>query len=106
MDVKLEEQKIKKLFIARICLWIVAASANIYWIYWNFKLYSLEIFDVHAFAKIFRPKFYTALAIAFIAICVSFYLRSISDRIKRKIKYTVIEEPVDEDRRKVSSKIK
>lgn len=91
----MEFKKIRKLFIARICMWIIALSATIYWIYWNFKLYSLEIFDVHAFAKIFRPKFYTALTISVIAIIISFILRKFSDDIKKKIKYHVVEDEED-----------
>lgn len=91
MDI-MEAKKIKRLFIARIVMWIVALGATVYWIYWNYKLYSLKIFDVHAFATIFRPKFYTALVISIVAICISFYLRHISDGIKKKLKYTVEEE--------------
>lgn len=88
-------KKVKKLFMARICMWIIALAATIYWIYWNFHLYSMEIFDVHEFAAIFRPKFYTALTISIIAICISFLLRKFSDDIKKKIKFTVEEDTAE-----------
>ncbi len=76
-------KKVVVLFVCRAILWCVALAATIYWIYWNFKLYSMGVFDVHEFASIFRFKFYKALIVSIAAICLSFILRRFSDGIKR-----------------------
>lgn len=79
-------KKIKKIFIARVCLWIVALAATVYWAYWSFHLYAIGVHDVHEYAEIFRPKFAVSLLISVAAIGVSFILRSISDKLKGKTK--------------------
>lgn len=76
----------KKLFYCRICLWVVALVATIYWIYWSFHLYTLGYYDEHAYAAMLRPIFSKALLISLIAVGISFILRRISDNIKDKEK--------------------
>lgn len=76
---------IRILFIIRIILWIIATVATFYWIVWSFKLYNMGIFDVHEYGKFFRPIFGRGLLIAVVSICLSFILRSISDKLKEKI---------------------
>ncbi len=92
MNKKKGELAVKILFVVRILLWIVAAAATVYWIVWSFKMYDIVGYDVHAYATAFRPLFYKALVIAFLSICVSFGLRSISDRIKKCWKLDEIDE--------------
>jgi len=78
------EKKVKILFGCRVVLWIIALAATIYWIYWSCKLYDLGYLDEHVYAVAFRPIFARGLAISVGAICLSFLLRSISDKIKKK----------------------
>lgn len=78
----LKDKKVRRIFIARICLWVIALSATIYWIYWSFHIYTFGVMDEHEYAAIFRPIFARGLGISIAAICVSFILRSISDKIK------------------------
>ena len=78
---------IRILFIIRIILWIIATAATFYWIVWSFKLYNMGIFDVYEYAQYFRPIFGRGLLIAIVSICLSLILRSISDRLKKKMKY-------------------
>ena len=75
---------IRTIYIFRIILWITAAAATYYWIYWSFKLYSLGYFDVHEYSSYLRPIFAKGLLISFVCICMSFILRGISDHIKKK----------------------
>lgn len=77
-----DDNKIKYLFCARVCLWIIALSATIYWIYWSFHIYTLGVIDEHEYALIFRPIFAKALLISLVAVGVSFILRIKSDKIK------------------------
>ena len=92
MNKKKGELAVKILFVVRILLWIVAAAATVYWIVWSFKMYDIVGYDVHAYATAFRPLFYKALIVTFVSICVSFGLRSISDRIKKCWKLDEIDE--------------
>ncbi len=85
---KKRDKLVKIIFGIRICLWVVALGLTVHWIYWSFKLYAMGILDVYDYAKHFRPLFYQDLIITFIVICLSFLLRSISDRIKGKIKHS------------------
>ena len=79
---------VRILFIIRIFLWIIAAVATFYWIAWSFKLYRMGIFDVHEYSFHLRPILARGLLISVASICLSFILRSISDRLKNKIKKT------------------
>lgn len=82
------EKKVHHLFLARICLWVVAFAATAYWIWYDFSLYQQGIVDVYEHAGLLRPVFYGGVIIAVVSICISFYLRSISDKIKKEIKKT------------------
>ena len=75
---------IRILFIIRIILWIIATVATIYWIVWSFKLYNMGIYDVHEYGKHFRPIFERGLLTAVVSVCLSFILRSISDKLRGK----------------------
>ena len=75
---------IRILFIVRIILWITAAVATCYWIVWSFKLYNMGIFEVEEYGKYFRPIFGRGFLTAIVCICLSFILRSISDKLKEK----------------------
>lgn len=79
-----KEKKVRILFLIRIALWITAAAATFYWIYWSFKLYAMGIYDVYEYSGYLRPIFGRGLLIAFVSLCISLILRSISDRIKAK----------------------
>ena len=84
-----EQQKnaqkiVKALFILRICLWITALIPTIYWIYYSFKLTSDGIFDPFEYADYLRPVLYPCLVISFAALCISFALHAISNRLKAK----------------------
>ena len=74
-----KEKKVRILFLIRIALWITAAAATFYWI---FKLYAMGIYDVYEYSGYLRPIFGRGLLIAFVSLCISLILRSISDRIK------------------------
>ncbi|SFB70275.1 hypothetical protein [Butyrivibrio sp. YAB3001] len=71
----------KKLFIIRFCLWIVAFASTAYWIYFSVKLHREGIFDPSEYATALRPVLYTCLAIALVAICISFWLHRMSKKI-------------------------
>lgn len=75
---------VKILFGLRILLWITAIIPTIYWIYYQQKLYADEIFDAYEYSSLLRPVLYKCLIISFLAICVSFILRAISDHVKKK----------------------
>lgn len=77
---------IRILFIIRIILWIIATAATYHWIFWSFKLYAMGIFDVHEYSQYLRPILGRGLLIAIVSICLSLILRSISDRLKKKMK--------------------
>ena len=75
---------VRILFIIRIILWIIAVAATFYWIVWSFKLYQMGIFEVHEYSSHLRPILAKGLFIAVVSICLSFILRSISDKLKKK----------------------
>lgn len=77
------EQKIKLLFIIRICLWIVALVSTIRWIYYSIKLHMDGIFDYHTYAAMLRPILYPCLIISVTAVCVSFALYAVSRKLKK-----------------------
>lgn len=77
---------VRILFIVRIILWIIATAATYYWIVWSFKLYNMGIYDVHEYSENIRPILARGLLIAAVSICLSFILRSISDKLKIKDK--------------------
>ncbi|MBQ3798294.1 MAG: hypothetical protein II842_18790 [Butyrivibrio sp.] len=74
------KNKITGFLICRICLWIVALTATIYWIYYSIKLHNDGIFDPSEYSTLLRPVLYTCLIISILAICISFALRAISKR--------------------------
>ena len=76
------DKTIKQLFCVRVCLWIIALSATIYWIYWSFHIYTIGVMDEHEYAAMFRPIFAKALLVSLCAIGISFILRIRSDKIK------------------------
>lgn len=81
-------KNVKKLFIARACLWTIALAATIYWMVWSFKLYidNGGFMDVYEYATKLRPKFYGGLIVAIVALIISTRLRKISDKIKENVK--------------------
>lgn len=83
----MEDKRIRNLFIARACLWVVAFVATAYWIWYDFSLYHQGIVDVYEHAALLRPVFWGGVAVAVASICISFYLRSISDKIKKEKKH-------------------
>lgn len=83
------EKKVRILFTIRACLWLIAAGATAYWIRYSFKLYEYGVIDEHEYAVKLRPVMAKGLLIAVVCIAVCLVLRSISDKIKQKIKYTV-----------------
>lgn len=92
-NAKQNEKTIKIMFYIRVCLWITALIATIYWIYWSFELYNLGYYDEHQYAVFFRPIFAKGLLISLVAICISFILRKRSDNIKDKAKQRNMESP-------------
>ena len=74
---------VKIIFGIRIVLWMVAAGATAYWIYWSMHLYTLGFENEHEYAAALRPILSKGLLISVAAILVSFLLRSISDKIKK-----------------------
>jgi hypothetical protein len=76
-------QKIKILFIIRICLWIVALGSTICWIYYSIKLHLDGIFEYHTYAAMLRPVLYPCLIISVTAICISFALYAISRKLQK-----------------------
>ncbi len=75
---------VRALFFTRICLWITALTATVYWIGFSFKLYADEIYETFEYATRMRPVLYTCLVISIAAIGISFVLHAISERIKKK----------------------
>ncbi|MCR5509385.1 MAG: hypothetical protein K6F54_00295 [Lachnospiraceae bacterium] len=73
--------KKKILFAIRVCLWIVAASATIYWIWYSARLHMMGIFEPAEYAVYFRPVFYTCLIITISAVGLSFALYALGKRI-------------------------
>ena len=80
------KMKIKRLFIIRAILWVIAAGATVFWIYWSFRVYVMGISDVHDYATIMRPILYGGLITSAVCIIISFRLRHISDGYKKQIK--------------------
>ena len=70
------------IFVIRVCLWIVAFVSTVYWMYYSYKLHSQGIYDPAEYATAMRPVLYTCLAIAVMAICVSFVLHAVTKRLK------------------------
>ena len=79
------EKRVKIIFGCRVILWIIALAVTIHWIRYSFKLYEMGIYDVHEYATYMRPVLYKGLIISVACICISFLLRAISDRIKKRI---------------------
>ena len=75
---------VRILFAVRVALWIIAAAAAFYWIYWSFKLYDLGFYDVHEYSSRLRPILGRGLLISLVSICISFILRAVSDKIKKR----------------------
>ena len=80
------DSRVVALFIARVCLWIVALASTIYWIWYSAKLHSDGIFAPEEYSPMLRPVLYTCLIIAIVAICVSFALRAWTVKIKKQDK--------------------
>ena len=78
------KKQIKNLFIARICLWVVAAVSTLIWMWYSFKLHRDGIFDPYEYATLLRPVKYTGLIVAVAAILLAFLLRRITLEIKRQ----------------------
>lgn len=79
-------EKVKRIFICRIILWILSAIVTGYWIVMSFVVYNNGNEDPTSYAKVFRPIFYKCLLITAILIGISFILRSISDKIKADLR--------------------
>ena len=82
------EKKIKRLFIARIVMWVICAAGCVYWIIWSCKLYDQEPgeLDIHVYATNFRPHFNLGITISIVSNTISLILRLISDKQKRDLK--------------------
>ena len=76
--------QIKILFFLRICLWITALVSTIYWITYSMKLHANGIYAPEEYSPLMRPVLYTCVGIAVAAICVSFVLHAISEKIKKR----------------------
>lgn len=81
---------VRILFIIRVILWITAATATAYWIYWSFNLYKMGIHDFHEYSGNLRPVFGRCLLISLASLCISLILRSISDMIKKNVQNKTI----------------
>ncbi len=81
---KKQKPQVIALFIARVCLWIVAFVSTVYWMRYSAKLHSMGIYAPEEYSPLMRPVLYTCLIIAFVAVCISFALHALSVRIKKK----------------------
>nr|WP_297704937.1 hypothetical protein [uncultured Butyrivibrio sp.] len=70
----------KTLFIIRICLWVIALAATVYWNYYSIMLHRNGIYDPAEYATLMRPVLYICLAISVVAIIISFILHHISKK--------------------------
>ncbi len=80
---KKEKTSVIILFIIRVCLWIVALVATIYWINYSIQLHRAGIFDPAEYSTAMRPVLYTCLIISILAVCISFALHALTVRIKK-----------------------
>ncbi len=80
------QTQIKIIFALRICLWIVALFATVWWMYYSVKLHIDGIYDVHEYATALRPILYGCVAVAIAAVAISFGLHVLSVKIKNKDK--------------------
>ena len=90
MENKMEQENNKRtkrtvliLFTVRVCLWLVALGSTAYWIYYSVRLHMDGIFAPEQYSPMLRPVLYTCLIIAIVAICISFALHAISNKIKK-----------------------
>ena len=74
--------QIRLLFVTRICLWIVALAATVYWIWYSIKLHIEGIFDYHTYAALLRPVLYPCLMVSVAAVCISFALYAVSRKLR------------------------
>ena len=79
-------KKIKIVMIIRVCLWLVAAAATIYWMHWSFEIYEMGIHEVHSYATLLRPRMYAGLRTSILSIILSLILRRISDELKKRLR--------------------
>ena len=94
-------KKIRILFVIRLILWTIAAVATGYWMWYSEKLHADGIFEPSEYAPLFRPVFYTGLIVAFVALCISFGLYALSQKLKRKMRRMM---PTDDDEKKDENK--
>lgn len=84
-EINSNEAFIKKIFIARIIMWIGAAVSTAIWIVYSFVLFREDLYvDEHVYATALRPVFYTCLIISIVLIITSFILRAMSDKKKAR----------------------
>ena len=81
---KKAEIQIKIIFVVRILLWVTAFASTAYWIWYSFKLYHDGIFLPEDYSPLMRPVLYRGVIIAVAAIVLSFVLRSVAVKIKKK----------------------
>ena len=79
------KRRVLILFILRVCLWIAALGSTAYWIYYSVRLHMDGIFAPEQYSPMLRPVLYTCLIIAIVAICMSFVLHAVSNKIKDNI---------------------
>ena len=79
-----KKKSVLALLIVRICLWIVALAATIYWMYYSVKLHREGIFVPEEYSQRLRPVLYTCLFISVAAVGISFVLRAVSVRIRNQ----------------------
>ncbi len=82
------EKKVSTLFKIRICMWLCAAAANIYWMVVSFWLYAVGVYEPVEYAAYLRPRLYAGVIISVIFICISLALRSRSDMYKEQIRHS------------------
>ena len=70
----------KGLLAARICLWITALIATVYWIYYSIKLHHDGLYDPAEYSTALRPVLYTCLIISIAAVALSFVLYRIGKK--------------------------
>ena len=68
------KKRVRVLFFIRVCLWITALSATVYWIWYSVYLHIQGIFEPAEYAEYFRPVFYTCVIIAIASVAISFAL--------------------------------
>lgn len=84
--------RVKRLFVCRCVLWLIALGATAYWVIWSFDIYYKGIYDPYDYAALLRPVFTRGLIISAVALLISLFLRRISDNLKKENAYNRMKE--------------